>query len=164
MDQNKSILDTLTSNLFSAGAIAGLLATIPMTVFILIAHRLLPNWQKYALPPERITNQIAQRLGLRKDMNKQEIVGASLLSHFGYGATMGTMYSSLAGKVPLPAALKGMIFGLIVWAGSYLGWLPAMNFRAAATDEPLRRNLMMISAHIVWGTTTGVLTELLENH
>lgn len=163
MEQNRNILDT-ASSLFGAGAIAGAIATIPMTLFMLAMQRLLPNWQKYALPPERITDQIAKRLGLKKHMDKQERVGVSLMSHFGYGASMGSFYSSLANRIPLPAVLKGMLFGLLVWAGSYLGWLPAMNMPSSAPNEPPRRNLLMIGAHLIWGATTGLVTDFLESH
>jgi hypothetical protein len=30
--------------------------------------------------------------------------------------------------------------------------------------EPVRRNLMMIAAHVVWGGTMGVVAEVLMRH
>ena len=150
--------------LLSTGAFAGLIATIPMTLFMLLMHRLLPQWQKYALPPERITHELSERTGTDKFLDKPRLLGATLVSHFGYGAFMGTLYGTLSkrSKIPLPAAVKGSIFGVIIWAGSYLGWLPAMDMAAAGTEEPLRRNALMIGAHVIWGATTGIITSLLE--
>ena len=31
-------------------------------------------------------------------------------------------------------------------------------------QEPMRRNLMMIAAHVVWGATMGVVAEVLMQH
>jgi len=152
--------------LLSTGALAGLIATIPMTLFMLLMHRLLPKWQKYALPPERITHELSERTGAHKYLDKPRLLGATLVSHFGYGAFMGTLYGTLSKRItlPLPAAVKGGIFGVIIWAGSYLGWLPAMNMAAAGTEEPLRRNGLMIGAHVVWGVTTGIITNVVERN
>lgn len=150
--------------LLSTGAIAGLIATMPMTLFMLLMHRLLPRWQKYALPPERITHELSERTGTDKYLNKPRLLVATLASHFGYGAFMGTLYGTLSKriKLPLPAAVKGSIFGVIIWTGSYLGWLPAMDMKAAATKEPPQRDALMVAAHVVWGATTGIITSLLE--
>jgi uncharacterized membrane protein YagU involved in acid resistance len=42
-----------------------------------------------------------------------------------------------------------------LWVGSYLGWLPAMDILPPATQQPWRRNLVMIIAHMIWGVTLG---------
>ena len=36
-------------------ALAGCLATVPMTLTMLGLHRYLPFWQRHSLPPEKIT-------------------------------------------------------------------------------------------------------------
>ena len=146
---------------FSTGALAGLVATVPMTIFMLLMQRLLPKWQKYALPPEQITDEMAKRTDMKKNMDKQERVGTALLAHLGYGASMGVLYSRFSQRIPLPAALRGIVFGLIVWVGSYLGLLPALQMSEAAPEEPLRRNLLMIAAHVVWGASLGVTENFL---
>ena len=75
---------------------------------------------------------------------------------------MGSMYSTFTRKIQLPAALKGALFGLVVWGVSYLGWMPAAKFPTAASEEPARRNLLMIVAHLIWGAVTGMVVDLLE--
>lgn len=137
------------------GALAGSIATFPMTVFMLATQRLLPKHQQYELPPEILVREFSQRAHLDWHLDKRLLLGASLVSHFGYGAAMGTLYSPLAKKKLLPAPLQGMLFGLLVWAGSYLGLLPVTRFSPTAPREPARRNLLMISAHIVWGAALG---------
>lgn len=153
---------SVIAGLAGKGVLAGLIATLPMTAFMLLMQRLLPKVQQFALPPERITAEIAERAGVKVHMNKAEQVAASLVSHFSYGANMGTFYIPFAKRVPLPPALKGAIFGVIVWAASYLGLLPALRMQEQAPKEPLQRNALMIAAHLIWGTTLGVTEDLLE--
>jgi len=45
------------------GAVAGFLATIPMTVMMLMAHRRLPARQRYALPPKKNHLGVGQEPG-----------------------------------------------------------------------------------------------------
>ena len=146
---------------FSAGTIAGLVATIPMTFFMLLLQHVLPHQQRYALPPERITNEIAERVGVKEHLDKRQRSGAALVSHFGYGASMGALYTLFARRIPLPSLIKGAVFGLVVWIGSYLGLLPALRLSQSAPREPSERNLMMIAAHLIWGAVTGVVAESL---
>src|SRR5437660_9844395 len=102
------------------GALAGFIATIPMTIFMLATQRFLPKGQRYDLPPEIITKELAHRAHVRHHLNKQQVLGATLVSHFGYGASMGAVYSLLGKRIPLPTVVQGVLFGLVVWAGSYL--------------------------------------------
>jgi len=55
---------------------------------------------------------------------------------------------------------KGVGFGLLVWAGSYLGLLPAVGLHRPATRESARRNGMMIASHVVWGAVLGAMVEM----
>lgn len=143
------------------GALAGFVATIPMTIFMLATQRFLPHGQRYDLPPEIITKELAHRAHVRHHMNKQQVLGATLVSHFGYGVSMGAVYSSLGKKMPLPTVVQGILFGLVVWAGSYLALLPMLGMSESGQREPVRRNLMMIVAHVVWGTTLGATAGVL---
>jgi len=149
------------------GALAGALATLPMTLFMLTTHRFLPKGQRYDLPPEIITKDLAHRVHLKPFLSKKQIQVATLFSHFGYGAVMGVLYRFvwrrplLRGKRHLVAPVQGLLFGLAVWAGSYLGLLPLLRMAAAGHREPKHRNLMMIAAHGVWGISTGVTSDIL---
>ena len=134
---------------------------MPMTVFMLVTQRFLPKGERYALPPEIIIHELAQRAHMRQHMNKIQILGATLVSHFGYGAMMGTLYAPLAKKIPLPAVVKGVLFGLGVWGASYLGLLPLLGMSESGQKEPGRRNLLMIAAHVVWGSAMGMVADVL---
>jgi putative membrane protein len=143
------------------GAVAGFVGTAPMTVFMLLTQRFLPKGQRYALPPEIITKELAHRAHVRQHMNKMQVLGATTIAHFGYGAMMGLLYAPFAKNLPLPAIVKGLLFGLLVWAASYLGLLPLLGLSGSAPTEPTRRNLLMIAAHIIWGASTGAVADVL---
>jgi uncharacterized membrane protein YagU involved in acid resistance len=138
------------------GAMAGLIATVPMTVVMLAWHRHLPATQRYHLPPRIITDRATARSSfLHGRASRPGSLGA-LAAHFGFGAATGALYA--AGRTELhrqyPAS-TGIGYGLIVWAASYLGWVPAMGLMPPATRQPAARNAMMIAAHIVWGSALG---------
>jgi len=145
------------------GAIAGVIATLPMTLFMLLMGRILPKWQHYDLPPEKITDELAERAGVKEHLEKPERIAVALMAHMGYGAATGTLYPLFAKGVSFSAMLKGIVFGLGVWAVSYLGLLPALQMKTTAQQEPLQRNLLMIAAHIIWGATLGI-TEKRVSH
>ncbi len=117
------------------GTLAGLVATLPMTIFMLATQRFLPKRQQYRLPPEMITSELAHRAHVRHHLNKQLVVGATLVSHFGYGAAMGAAYGPLQRRVPVPAIAQGVLFGLVVWAASYLGLLHSSASRHQAIEN-----------------------------
>lgn len=143
-----------------AGTVAGFIATVPMTIFMLLMHSLLPRWQKSALPPEEITEEMAERAQIDLKQDKVKLLSLSLVAHFSYGASMGSLYALLTRKISLPAVLKGTLFGLVIWTASYLGWLPLGRFSSAAPEETLQRNLLMIVAHVIWGSVTGIMTDV----
>ena len=161
MAREGNVLATQSGLSWLKGALAGFIATAPMTVFMLTTQRFLPKGQQYELPPELITKELAHRAHVRWHMSKTQILAATLVSHFAYGAAMGALYSPLDKRLSLPNVVKGVIFGVVVWAGSYLGLLPLMGISESAHSEPVRRNLMMVAAHLVWGSAMGLVANLL---
>lgn len=161
MVYNQKPIEAQSSLSWLKATLAGLVSTVPMSVFMLATQRLLPKGYRYALPPEVIMKELADRAHISHHMSKKQVVIATTISHFGYGATMGLLYSPLGKKVPLPGAVKGILFGLFVWTASYLVLLPLGDMDASGQKEPVRRNLMMIGAHVVWGSAMGVITDIL---
>lgn len=140
------------------GALSGCLATGPMTAVMELAFRQLPRHEQYPLPPRLITMRLADRVGLRDELDEEERSSLTLASHFGYGAAMGALLGAVAGPKGSGAA-TGAVFGLGVWAGSYLGLLPGLGILSPATRHPARRNALMIGAHLVWGAAAGAMLE-----
>lgn len=161
MEQTYKNLTHHAAHVSLTAMVAGCGATLPMTLFLLGIQRILPGWQRYALPPEEVTKELAQRIHIQRYMDKKRLLASSIVFHFGYGTAMGGLYGLLMGQMRLPSFLKGTAFGLTIWAASYLGWMPLAHISVAAPKEPLPRNLMMITAHIIWGSATGVLAKWL---
>ena len=144
-----------------AGAAAGAVATVPMTAVMAAMHQQLPFWQRYRLPPRTITMNILGALGVTKYMDEPARSVATVLGHFGYGAAVGAVYGVVyAPRVRHPVR-AGIAFGLAVWAGSYLGWLPAAGVLSPATKHPPQRNAVMVTAHAVFGAVASVLAHRL---
>ena len=143
------------------GALAGFIATAPMSATMLVGWRLLPRRERYPLPPRLITEEISERARIEDHLGEKQLIGLTIFSHFGYGALFGALYALFESRVPLHSSLKGILTGLGVWAGSYLGWLPATGVLTSATRHPWRRNLLMILAHVVWGLILGEATRKL---
>ena len=147
-------------NRYLLGALAGCAATAPMTALMELLHHL-PVPEPKTLPPRTITENVARaaNLGAAVDTPYQSTI-ATIIAHFAFGAGAGALYAPLEQQLPqVPAPLKGAGFGVIVWAVSYLGWLPATGLLRPATEQSARRNFLMIVAHLLWGACLGALCE-----
>ncbi|HZW04140.1 MAG TPA: DUF1440 domain-containing protein [Anaerolineaceae bacterium] len=146
-----------------AGAFAGLVASGPMALMMAGLKRTLPKREQYALPPRLITEELIERTGMDEKIDDEsDISAATWLAHFGYGALGGGLYPFVFGKMRTPTLLKGAVFGLSVWLGSYMGWLPAAKIMPPATRLPMRRNLIMVASHLLWGSMVALLVDWLE--
>jgi uncharacterized membrane protein YagU involved in acid resistance len=145
-----------------SGAAGGFVGSGVMAVGMDRLYRLLPRWQQYDSPPRIITRRVAQRAGLEElvDEPHEETI-ATGIGHFGYGAAAGALYALAAARWNAPPILKGGAAALIVWAVSYLGWLPALNILPPATEHPRRRTAVMIAGHLLWGVSTAWIAQAL---
>ncbi len=144
-----------------AGAIAGTVATVPMTVAMELMRdqSLLERYRR--LPPAEITARIAVRSGFG-NLDTAELGAASLVSHFGFGASVGALFGPIAQTTRRSPVVIGIAYGLGVWASSYLGWLPATGLFPPATRDTRFRTAYMIAAHVVWGAALGAVVGRLE--
>lgn len=161
-------MSTFSSDLsvdkFLKGAAAGFVATVPMSLSMLLGWKLLPRREKYPLPPRLITEELTERVGLEDRMSEGEMTGLTIFSHFAYGALFGSIYALFDNRIPMHSSLRGALAGIALWIASYLGWLPALGILQPATRHPWRRNLLMIIAHLIWGVTLGeVMRKFTEN-
>lgn len=138
------------------GALAGIVATIPMTLAMKTLHSELPPDERYPLPPRLIVESAAEKLDVEDDLREEDEFALTVASHFAYGAATGAIYcQGLEIQDMQPSAASGIVYGLGVWTVSYLGLLPGLGLLTPATEHPARRNAVMIAAHIVWGAALG---------
>ena len=142
-----------------AGALDGLIATVPMTAVMELLHDRLPAHERYPLPPAEIAEQAAGRPVGGDALGQGEGRAAALALHFAVGAAAGALYGPLAHSLRPPPVLGGVAYGLAVWTTGYLGILPSLGVLSPATEHPPRRNALMIAAHVVWGAALGLLAE-----
>jgi uncharacterized membrane protein YagU involved in acid resistance len=145
------------------GALGGLSATGPMTVFMILLHRLLPPKHRYSLPPREITVHLAQKADLHHKLGTEARAALTLINHFGYGAAAAMVYALLEPRLSATGVIKGAFFGAIVWLVSYFGLLPAAGILEPATRHPASRNLLMLAVHLVWGLIVGVIVETISS-
>ncbi|HEY3393685.1 MAG TPA: DUF6789 family protein [Lacipirellulaceae bacterium] len=144
-----------------AGAIAGLVATVPMTLAMLVMQRMLPRREQTTLEPRRISDDMLQKADLHDDVSERGKEQVSAAAHFGYGAGVGMIYAMADRFLPLPRGLRGPVYGMLVWAASYAGWLPAVKTLPPPQRRPAGRNVLLIVSHLVWGAAAEGMTRLL---
>jgi uncharacterized membrane protein YagU involved in acid resistance len=145
------------------GAVAGLVATVPMAIFMQTLWLQLPSRELHPLPPRRITRRLLRETGLHARVNQTNERILTWVLHFLFGATAGSIYGIVDEKIPGKDEVKGLLAGTALWSGSYLGWIPLLGLLPPATKHPWRMNVLMIVAHFIWGITVGRFTGLV-NH
>lgn len=133
------------------GLICGIAATGPMSVVMVLLHRRLPDRERYPLPPREITTKAVEQVAEPAKLAPATRSALTWLAHFGYGGAAGALYAVTERRLPGGGVARGSVFGLLVWAVSYLGLLPGLRVLTSATRHPARRSALMIGAHLVWG-------------
>jgi uncharacterized membrane protein YagU involved in acid resistance len=132
------------------GAIGGFVGTLAMTAAMRRLHRRLPDAERYPLTPREIVDSGSRQIGVPlADQAARDITAAA---HFAYGAAAGAV---IAAMNPDPKKRTGALAGAAVWLASYMGWIPAVGTLKPASAHPVRRNLLMIAVHLVWGAATA---------
>lgn len=139
------------------GAASGFVATIPMTIVMVLMHWLLPRERQQRLAPREVAEGVADQAGVEQNFPARISAPTKAAAHFGYGSVGGVLYQLLLGSNLLARLAFGMTFGFAVWAVSYFGYLPALGIRRSADADPPERNATMITAHLVWGAALGLL-------
>jgi len=135
------------------GALAGLGATVAMSAVMLGARRL---GLTPTLPPERIAQEGAE--AARARANGGQIDATATVGHLGFGAAGGAAFAGMA-RVLGAAAVTPLAMGwaLVIWAGSYFGWIPALRILPPPPQDHPGRVGTMLVAHLVYGAALATL-------
>jgi len=134
------------------GAVAGVAGTVVITIPILVAQRL--HFFRTP-PPVEISDNVARRTWLLPDRSHRFFPIIWITAHLGYGATCGTIYRLSRQWLPRSERTAGPLFGLGVWAVSYLGLVPALRLYPWPADDSRPRQVVMIVAHGLFGLTVA---------
>ncbi len=143
------------------GVICGIAATGPMSVVMVLLHRRLPPRERYPLPPREIATKAVQQVAAPEDVDPAVRSALTWLAHFAYGGAAGALYAQGEHRLPGGPALRGPLFGLLVWMVSYFGLLPGLRVLTSAAEHPVRRSALMIAAHLVWGWFLATIYDVL---
>jgi hypothetical protein len=146
-----------------AGALGGLAGVVAMTATMEVYHRLLPADQRRPLEPSLIVQRVTPGAVRPGEHGERRHLLLTLAAHVGYGTTSGAAYALTMSKTPLPTPLKGLVFGLALFAVSYLGWLPSAGILRPASDYPAGRNAGLIIAHLIYGSVTALVAGALSH-
>lgn len=137
------------------GALAGLAATLAMSLIMLAAGRLGLMGKQ---PPEAITERLLGWTS-RLPWHEAETNAAASAAHLVFGATAGAGFALARQIVPgLDRPGTGVLYALGIWATAYLGWVPALRILPRADRDRPGRPAAMIAAHVVYGAALGILT------
>jgi hypothetical protein len=131
------------------GALAGLVATVPMTAVIGAGRA---AGLMGTPPPVEITENIAEQAGQDPDRQSPEFQTAWLAAHVGYGTACGAIFSAIRPVLPRSDLVAGLLFGAAVWGVSYISLMPSLNLYPSAEDDSNQRQAVMIAAHAAYGT------------
>jgi uncharacterized membrane protein YagU involved in acid resistance len=130
---------------------------------MLVIQRLLPRREQSTLEPRRVSDDMLRKANLDDELSGRGKEQFSVAAHFGYGAGTGMIYALADRLLPLPRGLRGPAYGMLVWAASYAGWLPAAKTLPPPQRRPAGRNLLLIVSHLVWGAATeGMVASILD--
>jgi hypothetical protein len=144
-----------------SGLLGGAIGCAAMSLFMKRMHRELPAEDRYALPPRQIAMTMAEKSGLGPPRKEEDRKALTQLAHYAYGTSLGAVYALVAPRTRWAPLVGGVPFGLAIWTGSYLGWLPALGLHPPATEESAPRNALMIASHFVWAGTIAATVEAL---
>jgi hypothetical protein len=149
--------DNVNGTLHSAldGALAGAAATLPMSAVMAAADSAGLMGKQ---PPEVIVEKGMHRSGIHASEPAEDTV--TLAAHFGFGAAAGALFGLLNRGVAHRRSIwvaEGIAFGLVVYAVSYKGWIPALNILPQPEHDRPGRQPSMIAAHVVFGAALGAL-------
>lgn len=137
------------------GALGGGIGTVAMSAVMLAAGE---SGLMGEHPPDKIAGAALDAVGIHeRDEETQDALAALL--HFGFGVGTGALFGLLHRRLPfrVNAALHGVIFGSLVWAVSYQGWVPALGIMPPASDDRPDRPRVMLVAHWVYGAVLGIV-------
>ena len=136
------------------GALAGTMATVPMTIAIWAGRKL---DMLRTPPPAQITANVARRTEAVDVQSPEAFTATWLAAHVGFGAGTGALYALVRRRLPMGTGPAGLLFGGVVWAYNYLGIFPALNLYPSPEEDRNSRVAVMLAAHAVYGVSLAEL-------
>jgi putative membrane protein len=108
------------------------------------------------MPPREIVDRTVDMAGASGEVDAADRIVLTTIAHFAFGALAGAVYGATLGS-RRSSAMKGVAYGVAVWALAYGVGLPSLGLHPVAADDTEERNVTLIASHVVWGATLGTL-------
>lgn len=142
------------------GGLGGGVGTVAMSGVMLATQRAGLMGKQ---PPKVVTETALGAAGA-DHMGPSATNALAVAAHFafgiGYGAIFGLVDRRL--RLPLPGAVRGALSGLVGWALSYKGWMPALGILPPPEQDRPGRPQSMILSHLAYGAALGATVDRLE--
>lgn len=140
-----------------AGAIAGGIATIPMSTLMLAAQRL----GYLGDSPPRLMSAVALGAAGKHDPGKLTEVAIATELHVSIGVVNGALFGVLTERagMRIHRGIQGTVFGTLVWALAYRGWMPMLKIMPPMEKDRPDRQVVMFLSHIVFGGVLGLMLD-----
>ncbi|HEY7307588.1 MAG TPA: DUF1440 domain-containing protein [Bryobacteraceae bacterium] len=149
---------------FLAGAIGGLAGSLAMSRF----HALIaPKPQSSSASGKEDSTVLAAAAISRAVFHHELSAGQRKLAapgmHYGFGASMGSIYGMLVEALP-PAYLGwGLPFGVAVWLGAHVITVPALGLSEPVTQSAAAAEAAEFGGHLAYGAVVEGLRRVLRN-
>jgi len=148
-----------------AGAIAGLLATMPTTAVMTVSKCCLLRPGQNSLAPGQTTQNALRALDLNGELSREEEVAWLVVNHFGFDASTGALYGSLCKPRPVADAFARQNASTgqasrvaVTWGGCVLRDFTALGSMTHPNGTHRR------SSHILFGGAGfGLATRSISN-
>ena len=108
---------------------------------------------------ELAAQAIARRV-LGRSLTRQELRVAAPLVHYAFGAAMGGVYGTYAGR--RKSQTSGAAFGTTVWLAADEIAMPLLGLSQSTARRPLEMHVQAFVAHLVFGTATEMTRRSLQ--
>jgi putative membrane protein len=146
---------------FAKGLVAGLVAGVVATAAKSAVEKIYPpRVQGEPEPPAVLAEKVAGH-----ELAAPQKLFATEAIHWGFGATIGAAYGTLAEFYPAATSREGVNFGMTLMALTHESTLPAMGLSAAPANQTRREKTSEMASHIVFGlvaeTTRRIVRKML---
>lgn len=156
------------------GAVAGVLGTLAMDLVWFARYRTsggdqsFVKWDlasdvedyEHASAPAQVGRRLAEGL-LEKELDPKTAAPMTNLVHWATGAGWGMAHGIAHGSMAKQATLGGFLTGAVAWGTSYATLAP-MGLYKPIWEYEMETLWKDLSAHLVFGLTTGVVFKLLS--
>ena len=96
-----------------------------------------------------------------KEVPKKNKAKAGVGVHYATSVAWGAPFGALAARIPAAGLLVGALYGAAIWLFFDEIALRALKIAPAPEKVPTKEHLQALGAHLVYGSSTGIITRIL---